>query len=75
VSSGFLGNVIGLRWRAEEVGGDGAPPSKGFSRGRGRAVGSEWPELLGSRVKNKPVRIGSVTGSLGQMIVRRRARS
>jgi hypothetical protein len=33
VSSGFLGIVMGPRWRAEGVGGDGAPPSSWGSRG------------------------------------------
>jgi hypothetical protein len=47
----FLGIVMWPRWRAEGVGGDGAPPSSWFLRGRFRALGSEWPELRGSRVK------------------------
>jgi len=42
--------------------GYGEPSLPWIFDGRFRAVGSEWPELRGSRVKNKPVRIGSVTG-------------
>jgi hypothetical protein len=39
VSSGFLGIVIGPRWRAEGVGGDGAPPSSWVIEGRFRSLG------------------------------------
>ena len=39
MSSGFLGNVIGPRWRTEGDGGDGAPPSIWVFEGRCCALG------------------------------------
>jgi hypothetical protein len=46
VSSGFWA-MIGPRWRAVRIGGDGAPPSMGFSRGRCRADGAgRWRDDL-----------------------------